>query len=524
MAYEGGYTSAVSSAATRDQQGASTAALRQRLAEEAAAFQQEQQDRAEDKKLGMGALKAFALMQIATPPNAPDAPQGPQAPPPGQGSQPMIPPPPQAVGGMPPVSPQMMAMMAQRQPQPAPQGPPQPQPGQMPPPPGGGMPQQGVPAPQGQAPAPPQPQGWQPSPAASPALGGGAPAASQRPPQMPGAIPPPPGAGMPQAQSGGSLGAPAQPGVLPPQWLSVPKAIEALDKAGIPPDQQYKTLAKMMPMIDKQNKQALDDLGFQVKASHALNETLTRLLNERKAEEKATEDKRHHLAQEGQGQQKIDIHVGDAAKTAGKFGGENGELMAALAERGVSLPAGFRSKEQQIAMLDGLRKRNPGMTADQIADKVESGQIDLNAARAESRTAGGIAGKVAYAEKEIEQIAPLVREASAKVPREKFVPWNKLKQYTDTQLSDPNLKELHSYLNTLSNAYDMLAARGGTDKDKRAENRKLFDTADSPQALERAIVAIEKEAKASGVAGRASMKSHVGDDSAIPSGWSVKER
>ncbi len=198
----------------------------------------------------------------------------------------------------------------------------------------------------------------------------------------------------------------------------------------------------------------------------------------------------------------------------GGFAGGNGELMAALAERGVSLPAGFRSKEQQIAMLDGLRKRNPSLTADEIADKIKSGQIDLNAERASGRAAGAISGKVAYAENEIQEIAPLVRAASLKVSREKFVPWNKLKQYTGTQLSDPDLKELHSYLQTMSNAYDMLAARGGTDKDKRAENHRLLDSAESPEALERAISAMEKEAKAAGRAAEKSIKSSGRGDSA----------
>ena len=188
------------------------------------------------------------------------------------------------------------------------------------------------------------------------------------------------------------------------------------------------------------------------------------------------------------------------------FEGKNGALMAALADRGVALPAGFRSAQQQVGLLDSLWKRNPELTADQIADKVKSGQIDLANVRKAGQVAAGIAGKVAYAENEILQTIPLVQEASAKLPRGQFVPFNKLKQMGEASFSDPNLAEFRMYMTSLSNAYDMLAARGGTDVEKRAESRKNFDTAASPEALERVLQAVMKEAKASGRAAQAAMK------------------
>lgn len=193
-------------------------------------------------------------------------------------------------------------------------------------------------------------------------------------------------------------------------------------------------------------------------------------------------------------------------KTTGGFEGENGKVMAALAERGVSLPTGFRSKEQQIGLLNALRERNKGKSADEIADMVKSGQIDLANVKKAGQAAASIGGKVAYAENEIEQTIPLVREASAKLPRGQFVPYNKLKQMTQEQLSDPNLAEFRMYMTSLSNAYDMLAARGGTDMEKRKENRKNFDMAASPEALERVLQAVRNEAKASGRAARKAME------------------
>lgn len=216
-----------------------------------------------------------------------------------------------------------------------------------------------------------------------------------------------------------------------------------------------------------------------------------------------------------------------ARLNTGRFTGENGDLMAALAERGISLPAGFRSAEQQSGLLDALRRRNPTMSADQIADQVKNGQIDLANVKKMGQVAAGIAGKVSYAENEILGTVPQVREAMAKVPRSKFVPYNEIRQKGEAAFSDPDLADYAVYMTSLSNAYDMLAARGGTDKDKRAENRKLFDTARSPDAVERVLKAIEREAKISGEAAKKSMESGKAaagkPAAAIPAGWSVKE-
>ncbi len=195
-----------------------------------------------------------------------------------------------------------------------------------------------------------------------------------------------------------------------------------------------------------------------------------------------------------------------AANKAVNFEGDNGKLMAALAERGVTLPSGFRSANQQVAVLNALRARNPDISIDQIADKVKGGQIDLSNEKTWGRVASGIGGRVAYAENEIKQTIPLVREASAKLPRGEFVPYNKLQQMGQEAFSNPDLAEFRMYMTSLSNAYDMLAARGGTDMDKRRENRRNFEMAASPEALERVMQAVMKEAQASGRAAQSSLR------------------
>jgi hypothetical protein len=75
---------------------------------------------------------------------------------------------------------------------------------------------------------------------------------------------------------------------------------------------------------------------------------------------------------------------GQAIAAAGRvtFGEDEGALMAALAERGVALPAGLRSKDQMKATFRGLIDRNAGQTVEQIADKIASGQISFGADKA----------------------------------------------------------------------------------------------------------------------------------------------
>lgn len=182
------------------------------------------------------------------------------------------------------------------------------------------------------------------------------------------------------------------------------------------------------------------------------------------------------------------------------FTPEMGSLMAALAEKGVSLPTGLRSKAQQIELYQGLIDRNPGKAPDEIADLVKKGQIELGAQKKETTTAAGVAGKVEVAQNELKQFIPLVEGASAKVPRGAWVPLSKLVQMADSSISDPNLKQLKIYVNSTLNAYDQLASRGGTDKDKRAAAHELLLSADGPEAMKAALDAFGKEAEAARIA------------------------
>ena len=196
--------------------------------------------------------------------------------------------------------------------------------------------------------------------------------------------------------------------------------------------------------------------------------------------------------------------LGEAPPTAAtvQVGGPNAQsLLGELALRGVNIPARTAG-----AVIAGLQKNYPGISDAKLADMVVTGQATLAGIKAEKRVEGTTVGKIETAIREIPEFAEKALAASAKVPRGEFRPFNKLRLYADTELSNPDLKELKSYLNSLSNAYDVAAARGGTDVNKRAEAHAMLDAADSPETLARAIKVMQDEAAIALEAGQSALR------------------
>lgn len=282
-----------------------------------------------------------------------------------------------------------------------------------------------------------------------------------------------------------------------PQALQQLRNAKLSDGAPALPDDQLKMVSSQpftlatLESWEAKSKQGQAQIKQRLEQFKADTQAKGQQTRERGEDERERADK----AREAMAEQK---------RTASTFGGKEGELLGAMADRGVALPAGFRSKEQMKATLSSLIARHPDQSASQIAEVIETGQISFGSEKKETQISAAIAGKIRYAEEEIKRIVPLVQQASAAVPRGQFVPWNQLKQYSNTKISDPALKKFKSYMTTLSNSYDVLAARGGTDVEKRKHNREMFDTADSPEALQAALDAVLTEAKISGEAAQAS--------------------
>lgn len=200
----------------------------------------------------------------------------------------------------------------------------------------------------------------------------------------------------------------------------------------------------------------------------------------------------------------------------GTFTDTSGDLLAALAAKGVSLPAGMRSREQQIATVNGLLRKYPNMTPDEIAENIGNGQINFGSDKKSATVAAGQEGKVSTAVNELSTFGDQALAASANVPRGSFIPATRLMQMADTSISDPNLLTLKLKLNALNNAYNVLSARGGTDAESRHHVAQLFSSATSPEGVEALVKGLKEEG--AGAKASAREASHVGAPTATSTG------
>jgi hypothetical protein len=214
-------------------------------------------------------------------------------------------------------------------------------------------------------------------------------------------------------------------------------------------------------------------------------------------------------------------HLSIAANrvSASGFTPDQGDLLGAFAQAGVSLPSGLRSKAQMQSTVQSLLDRNPGKSPDEIAQLVASGQINFNSDKKSATVAAGQEGKVSTAVNELSTFGDQALDASAKVPRGSFVPATKLLQMADSSISDPNLLTLKLKLNALNNAYNVLSARGGTDAGSRAHVQQLFSSANSPEGVAALVKGLKEEG--AGAKSSAAQAAHVGSAppaAAAPSG------
>lgn len=279
-----------------------------------------------------------------------------------------------------------------------------------------------------------------------------------------------------------------------PQALQQLRAMQMSDGKPALPDDQLKMVTSVqggytLPTLEgwearsKAGQAAIRQRLEQLKAD-------TQAKGEQTRERAETEKEQHDRATEASAARRDAI----AAQKAKGFDDRESELLAALADRNVSLPAGLRSQQQIRSTIDGLFAKHPELTADQIADGIKSGKLKLTAETKGAQTAGTQIGKVALAANELNTFGDQTLEASNAVPRGKFVPWSQLKNYAEGKISDPALLRFKAKMQALENAYNQLAARSGTDVDKRAHIHELFNTANSPQAVQTLVQALKEEA------------------------------
>jgi len=148
--------------------------------------------------------------------------------------------------------------------------------------------------------------------------------------------------------------------------------------------------------------------------------------------------------------------------------GEPSKVVLANFGRGAQGAADLRSVQNRLA----VKAKEKGIDATKLLQNTQNVYAD-------NRTfleLGAREGKIASRVQEANLFADIALKASKEVPRESFVPWNKLSQYTSKQLSDPKLAALHAATQSLVNAYAS-AVGGGvmTEGNRQEANRMLYD-------------------------------------------------
>lgn len=323
-------------------------------------------------------------------------------------------------------------------------------------------------------------------------------------------MPPAPSPGGPPAAATGGAQPPQdgqpgqqQPGVLPTQWLSVPKAIEAMTKAGVPIEKQYARLAAMMPMINAQNLDALNNLKIETEARKAAEARYKEIKESRLAdaagkpkEAAPTPFQREAAALYGEGTpeykaalKKHTDKLDAPARTTVNVGGAGGGALDAETKRFMAEQywAGDKSVMQNLGRGVQGAKNILELRKEIVAVGKESGKSprDLATALAEfqglsagERTLGTRTANIEMAATEAGSLAKLALDASEKLPRTGLKSLNDVLQAGQKATASPELRAFVAANTSLINAYARaINPQGvGTVADKE-HAREMMDTA-----------------------------------------------
>ncbi|WP_158683438.1 hypothetical protein [Burkholderia sp. BE12] len=428
------------------QQQAQEEAMRRQYAQlQLADFQQKQQERQRQQAALTAAGNALPQLLAGQQQSMPQMAPPPQPPNPGQ---PSVPAQPSTAGQMPPLPPGMPPGM------------------------GGGT---GAP---GKPPLPP----FQPLPTT------GSPAQAS-----PAQIPAPPAAPSAPQQTGGPL--------------TLDNAIKVLKDQGLSGADLMAGLQQLTPILDSQAKAQSAQIQQQFTRQLQIAQLQERYdsLHQR-AEDNALnrEDRRQARAESNAlraesialRRQTIAMGMGDDAK----FSPEDLKFLAEQARAGdtsvyQNLGRGAQGAKNIIALRREVmrQEREAGGTGADIAAANAGFQGEKAAARTGATRAANIGMAVAEAQKTF----PLVREASAALPRTEFPGVNRAMQAAQTGTGDPRVVALGTALNTSVNAYARAISPTGVPTVSDKEHaRELLSTASTPEQLNAVLSMMEKEMSA----------------------------
>lgn len=165
--------------------------------------------------------------------------------------------------------------------------------------------------------------------------------------------------------------------------------------------------------------------------------------------------------------------------------GEQSRDVLANFGRGAQGAAAITAVQNRLAQ----KSKELGVDASQILQGVQN-------VKADNRTfveLGAREGKIAPAVQEAQNFAQIALDASDKVPRDKFVPWNKLKNMSESQMSDPDLAAFKAANTSLINAYARAVGGGTVTVHGQEEGEKMLSTATDNASYKAVVAQILKE-------------------------------
>lgn len=173
--------------------------------------------------------------------------------------------------------------------------------------------------------------------------------------------------------------------------------------------------------------------------------------------------------------------------------GEEASKVLANFGRGSQGAANIAAVQNRFAQLAATPDANgQTMGAEDIATRVQ----ELAAEKRSRLELGAREGRIAPRVQEAINFAGIAKQASADVPRSGFLPWNKLSQMADTQLSDPKLAKLKAATVSLINAYAASVGGGAIHVHDQETAGKLLSSAQSPEAYNAVVDQLITESKA----------------------------
>lgn len=251
---------------------------------------------------------------------------------------------------------------------------------------------------------------------------------------------------------------------------------------------------QLVPVVQKfaQNPQNLTYNGIRSAeaASNRGQQMIKSRLDELKANTTAKteeERERHDRELESQGREKVSQSQEKIDIQRGRDGGLTAESTDSLAEQAM---AGDTTALTGLKPADKIKVRNRMADLQQIRGLTGADQAAANAqfagVKAGERTLGTRQANIDMAVQEAQNIEPILREASAKVPRGGFVPWNKLFQIAEKGSSNKDLLAFAQAAKSFANIYTRATVPGASavaDREAAVEHLPIFTDDASFQAV-----------------------------------------